>query len=51
MPTIVARYGYIEPQDAPEAWAASGSIDTPGDLLRWLPQGPRVELMADMPRR
>jgi phosphoglycolate phosphatase len=40
MLTIVARYGYIEPQDVPDAWPASGSIDTPGALLRWLPARP-----------
>jgi phosphoglycolate phosphatase len=60
MPTIVARYGYIEPQDAPEGWPASGSIDTPGGLLRWLPQHPgtspgslsdRQAPRADTPRR
>ena len=37
MATIVARYGYIEPQDVPEAWPANGSIATPGELIRWLP--------------
>ncbi len=37
MRTIVARYGYIEPQDEPRAWPAEGSIDSPADLLRWLP--------------
>jgi len=51
MPTIVARYGYIEPEDAPEAWPASGSIDTPGDLLQWLPQHPGLAPTADKPRR
>jgi phosphoglycolate phosphatase len=37
MATIVALYGYIEPQDAPESWPASGSIATPGELIGWLP--------------
>jgi 2-phosphoglycolate phosphatase len=37
MPTIVARYGYIEPQDEPDAWPAEGIIDAPSELLRWLP--------------
>jgi len=37
MPTIVARYGYLEPQDEPDAWSASGIIDTPSELLDWLP--------------
>jgi phosphoglycolate phosphatase len=51
MPTIVARYGYIEPEDVPEAWPASGSIETPGGLLRWLPLRPGLEPTADTPRR
>ena len=51
MPTIVARYGYIEPEDAPEGWPASGSIDSPGALLRWLPQRPGTSPTADTTRR
>jgi len=38
MPTIVASYGYIEPQDTPQDWPAEGIIDTPAALLRWLPE-------------
>lgn len=37
MPTIVARYGYIEPQDQPDAWPMEGIIDSPSALLDWLP--------------
>ena len=37
MPTIVARYGYLEPQDEPADWPANGIIDSPAALLRWLP--------------
>ena len=37
MPTIVARYGYLEPQDEPLAWPAEGIIDSPAALLHWLP--------------
>ncbi len=37
MRTIVARYGYIEPQDDPDEWPADGFIDVPDALLRWLP--------------
>ena len=37
MPTIVARYGYIEPQDQPDAWPTEGIIDSPSALLHWLP--------------
>ncbi len=40
MPTIVARYGYLEPEDTPEDWPADGIIDRPGELVAWLP-GPR----------
>ena len=40
MHTIIAHYGYIEPQDVPETWPADGGIDTPGALLHWLPAGP-----------
>jgi phosphoglycolate phosphatase len=41
MPTIVARYGYIEPQDEPAGWPADGFIDSPSALLPWLPPRPR----------
>ena len=37
MHTIVAHYGYIEPQHEPHAWQAHGHIDTPRDLIAWLP--------------
>jgi len=37
MPTIVARYGYIEPRETPHDWPAEGMIDDPEALLRWLP--------------
>jgi phosphoglycolate phosphatase len=37
MRTIIATYGYIEPGDIPDDWPADGSIDTPGQLLPWLP--------------
>jgi 2-phosphoglycolate phosphatase len=37
MPTLVARYGYIEPQDEPAQWDAAGMIDSPSALLDWLP--------------
>ena len=36
MRTLVARWGYIEPGDAPETWPADGVLDTPAALLRWL---------------
>jgi len=37
MPTIVARYGYLEPQDEPAGWPTDGIIDSPAALLDWLP--------------
>jgi phosphoglycolate phosphatase len=37
MHTIVARYGYIEPHEAPETWPADGLIDDPRELIAWLP--------------
>ena len=37
MPTLVARYGYLEPQDEPLDWPAAGIIDSPAALLHWLP--------------
>jgi len=37
MATIIARYGYIEARETPEAWPADGSIDAPLELLAWLP--------------
>ena len=41
MRTIVARYGYIEPDDMPDAWPADGMVADPADLLAWLPFAPR----------
>jgi phosphoglycolate phosphatase len=37
MPTLVARYGYLEPQDEPDGWPTDGIIDSPAALLDWLP--------------
>jgi phosphoglycolate phosphatase len=37
MPAIVASYGYIEPDDRPASWPATGFIDRPSALLDWLP--------------
>lgn len=36
MKTLVARYGYIGPDDEPESWGADGYIDHPLEVLRWL---------------
>jgi phosphoglycolate phosphatase len=36
MYTLVALFGYIQPQDAPESWQASALIDQPAEILDWL---------------
>jgi phosphoglycolate phosphatase len=40
MRTIVARYGYIEPDDVPDTWPADGMVADPAELLAWLPVAP-----------
>jgi 2-phosphoglycolate phosphatase len=37
MRTLVAAWGYIEPDEMPETWPADGIIDAPAELLDWLP--------------
>lgn len=39
MATLVARYGYIRRDEKPEQWRAHGHIESPLELLLWLPQG------------
>jgi phosphoglycolate phosphatase len=41
MRTIVARYGYITANEAPDAWPADGIIDSPRELIDWLPRNSR----------
>ena len=36
MRTLVARWGYIEPEDAPDTWSADAILDDPAALLGWL---------------
>jgi phosphoglycolate phosphatase len=36
MRTLVARWGYIEPNDAPDSWPADGILDEPVALLAWM---------------
>lgn len=36
MVAIVAKYGYIGPNQQPEEWEADAMIDSPIELLRWL---------------
>jgi N-acetyl-D-muramate 6-phosphate phosphatase len=38
MKTLVARYGYLRAEDAPEEWPADGLIDSLPALLEWLPE-------------
>jgi len=37
MPTLVARWGYIEPEETPDLWPADGILEAPPALLEWLP--------------
>jgi len=37
MPTLVARWGYIAPEETPDLWLADGILDAPIALLDWLP--------------
>jgi 2-phosphoglycolate phosphatase len=41
MRTLVARWGYLEPGDAPDEWPADGVLDAPRALLGWLRGGER----------
>ena len=34
--TLVARFGYIGPDDRPETWGADGIIDHPHEVLAWV---------------
>ncbi len=36
MHTLVALFGYLQANDDPLAWDASGTINTPGEVLDWL---------------
>jgi len=36
MYTLVALFGYLQAGDDPHAWDASGTINTPGEVLDWL---------------
>jgi phosphoglycolate phosphatase len=38
MHTIVARYGYIQPDEFPDTWPADGHIAEPAALIAWLPE-------------
>ena len=36
MPVLVARYGYLGPDDDPESWRPDAHIDTPTQIIDWL---------------
>jgi N-acetyl-D-muramate 6-phosphate phosphatase len=36
MPVLVARYGYLGPEDDPEAWGSDALIDAPLQIIDWL---------------
>jgi phosphoglycolate phosphatase len=38
MHTIVARYGYVTADEVPGGWPADGFIQSPRDLIDWLPR-------------
>jgi phosphoglycolate phosphatase len=35
MQTVVAKYGYLGPNDHPETWNATGLVDRPEQILEW----------------
>jgi len=39
MPSLVAAYGYLHPNEQPETWGAEGVLQSPLDLLDWLALG------------
>jgi 2-phosphoglycolate phosphatase len=36
MPVLVARYGYLGPDDDPDSWQPDAMIDTPVQIIDWL---------------
>ena len=52
MRTLVARWGYIAPEETPEAWSADGILDAPAALLDWLrPAASATGVSRDTPPR
>lgn len=41
--TLVALYGYIDSNDPPEQWGATGMLQKPLDLLSWLDESVRTD--------
>ena len=40
MPVLVARYGYLGPDDNPDAWGPDALIDAPTQIIDWLDGAP-----------
>lgn len=40
MPVLLARYGYLGPQDDPESWGPDAHIRSPLQILQWLDSQP-----------
>ncbi|MDX1593722.1 MAG: HAD-IA family hydrolase [Gammaproteobacteria bacterium] len=36
MRSLVARFGYIGPDDRPETWGADGQVDSPAEIAAWI---------------
>jgi phosphoglycolate phosphatase len=36
MPTLIALFGYIGPDDDPASWGADAMVENPDEILRWL---------------
>ncbi|MBS0613692.1 MAG: phosphoglycolate phosphatase [Proteobacteria bacterium] len=42
MRSLIARYGYLAPEDQPDTWQADGDIHHPAELLSWLKEHARL---------
>jgi N-acetyl-D-muramate 6-phosphate phosphatase len=36
MPSVLARFGYLRPEDQPDSWQADYSIERPEELVAWI---------------
>lgn len=43
MRTLAALYGYIDPNDPPEQWGATGMLEKPLDLLSWIDESVKLD--------
>ncbi len=51
MHTLVALFGYIQAQDDPHAWQASGTVNSPAEVLAWLDRIAQTDSPAAHPAR